>query len=278
MATTQYQIFCRYFNGELNRSVTNQTPCRWVGKQEWNNIMLFCSEAKNKNLYQKLCDQLAGKVTALNPKIPDPKDPTKTKMIVNLRWQKDFTVEENECYTMFETLKEIQALEKKNLVVREVCLIEPKDWLGNDSSGVLRRKKMMRDLAHWDTITQETSVSNPKYDMIFMYDGLAKQNGPICGVDDPDIEGLQQYRQDYGEEPDGSEVYSLNKTGQNKEQQPYIYYDAMKRVNFDIWFEHSIHASLTSAMTKANELVNIVGKANVKIGKVVPLDKYIEIV
>lgn len=257
MATTQYQIFCRYFNGELNRSVTNQTPCRWVSKQEWNNLMLFCSNATNRQMYQGLVDSLRGRDSAKKP--------------VPVRWQKDFNVEENECYTMFQTLEEIQALEKKNLVVREVCLIEPKDYLSNDNNGVLRRKKMMRDLAHWDTITHETSVSNPKYDMLFMYDGLAKQNGPICKG--------SAYEEDYGATPSGSETYALNTGSQTvKDQQPYIYYDAMKRVNFDIWFEHSIHASLTSAMTKANELVNIVGKTNVKIGKVVPLDKYIEIV
>lgn len=278
MATTQYQIFCRYFNGTLNRTVTNQTPCRWVSKEEWNNLMLFCSDAANKSLYAKLCDQLAGRVTAANPKIPDPNDPN--KQIVNLRWQKDFSIQENECYTLFKTKEEIEALEKKNLVVREVCLIEPHDYLYNDTNGTKRRKKMMRDLAHWDTITTETSVNNPKYDMLFMYNGLAKQNGPICGVDDPDISGIQEYKQDYGATPSGSENYALNPPSgtTNREQQPYIYYDGMKRVTFDIWFEHSVHASLASAMAKANELVNIMGKQNVKIGKVVPLDKYIEIV
>ena len=61
-------------------------------------------------------------------------------------------------------------------------------------------------------------------------------------------------------------------------QVPYVYYDRMKRVKFDAWFLYSTHTSLNSAMTKAREMANILGKDSVKIGKVVPLEHYIEIV
>lgn len=59
---------------------------------------------------------------------------------------------------------------------------------------------------------------------------------------------------------------------------PYVLKDRMEKVPLSPWFIHSTHASLNSAMTKARTLANIIGHSNIKIGKVVPLDQYIEIV
>lgn len=59
---------------------------------------------------------------------------------------------------------------------------------------------------------------------------------------------------------------------------PYVLKDRMEKVPLSPWFIHSTHASLNSAMTKARALANIIGHSNIKIGKVVPLDQYIEIV
>ena len=89
--------------------------------------------------------------------------------------------------------------------------------------------------------------------MVFIYDGIA-----------------------YGESRTGNADY--NAPNNDKKQIPYVYYDKMKRIKVDPWFLFSTHASLNSAMAKARELVNILGKDAVKIGKVVPLDQYIEIV
>lgn len=59
---------------------------------------------------------------------------------------------------------------------------------------------------------------------------------------------------------------------------PYVLKDRMERVPLSPWFVHSTHGSLASAMTKARALANLIGHSNIKIGKVVPLDQYIEIV
>lgn len=132
----------------------------------------------------------------------------------------------------------------------EYCLIEPAD---SGTSIAARKEKMNRELDIAEIIIEETKVSNPKYDMVFMYDGLA-----------------------YAESRTGTADYDT--TAASSKQIPYLYYDKMKRVKLDPWFLLSTHASLPSAMTKARELVNILGKDGVKIGKVVPLDQYIEIV
>jgi hypothetical protein len=89
--------------------------------------------------------------------------------------------------------------------------------------------------------------------MVFVYDGLA-----------------------YGESRTGRADY--NPSNSDEKQIPYVYYDRMKRIQVDPWFLFSTHSSLNSAMIKAKELVNILGKENVKIGKVVPLEQYVEIV
>ena len=59
---------------------------------------------------------------------------------------------------------------------------------------------------------------------------------------------------------------------------PYALIDRMERVPLSPWFEHSTHASLNSAMTKARALANNIGHENIKIGKIVQLDQYIDIV
>lgn len=228
MATTKYEVFCRYFNGDVNKCVTNQTEVEWVGREAYIDLEAFYNS--NKTEFLKLKSELTR--------------PT------NARRRKDFSVHEEDVYAQCSLYEQYQTLRKNNLLAEEVCTIEPADHLFQDQYGTKRKAKMARDLAHWDTIIAQTNVNNPKYDMIFMYDGLAKVEGGSC----------------------------LNPPQNDKHQNPYIYFDRMRRVNFDIWFLHSVHASLASAMTKANELVNIVGKNSIKIGKVVPLDKYIEIV
>lgn len=228
MAATKYELFCRYFNGDVNKCVTNQTEVQWVGRANMIDLTEFYNA--NKAQYQKLQQDLTR--------------PT------NARRRKDFSVAEEHVYAQCSLYEQYMTLNRKQLLAQEVCEIEPADHLYNDTYGYLRKAKMARDLAKWDTIVAETNVNNPKYDMIFMYDGLFKFEGPQC----------------------------INQPPQDNHQNPYIYADRMKRINFDIWFLHSVHSSLASAMTKANELINIVGKNSIKLGKVVPLDKYIEIV
>lgn len=150
------------------------------------------------------------------------------------------------------TEEDIKEAREKGTLAIEYCLVEPADSsLASDNAA--RQARMERELEFANIIIEETKVSNPKYDMVFMYDGLA-----------------------YAESRTGESDY-LATAAQGK-QLPYLYYDKMKRVKLDPWFLLSTHASLQAAMTKAKNLVNILGKEGVKIGKVVPLDQYIEIV
>ena len=41
MAATQYQIFCRYLNENVNRALTNQTVVEWISAEELNNLNKF---------------------------------------------------------------------------------------------------------------------------------------------------------------------------------------------------------------------------------------------
>lgn len=277
MATTQYQIFCRYFNGDINKCVTNQTPVEWVSKVDYNALLKYCNDTtKHTVTYTNPVTQQVTTKQQTNRELYADLVKAITGKTKPVRWEKDFSIIEKECWDNFKRLEEIQALDHKNLMSYEICEIEPADEMQGGTLSVLRRLKVTRDLAHYDTISSQTNVSNPKYDMIFMYNGIGQVKGPVFESNcSPAVE-----TEDYGQF-DGTSTtnkFCRNAAANDSHQQPYVYYDNMRRVNFDIWFEHSIHASLISAMTKANELVNIVGKNNVKIGKVVPLDKFIQIV
>lgn len=97
-----------------------------------------------------------------------------------------------------------------------------------------------------DYIVKALTVNNPKYDMIFVYDGLGY----------------------YNSQQGTSEDKLLNK----------LYFDKMKRVNFQPWFFHSTYHSLKSVMNKAAKLVDMFGKDHIMIGKEVNLEQYIDIV
>lgn len=55
-------------------------------------------------------------------------------------------------------------------------------------------------------------------------------------------------------------------------------YEGMERLKAQPWFLVATCNSLRAAMTKVEQLIDIYGKDAVKLGKVVPLDQYIEIV
>lgn len=90
-------------------------------------------------------------------------------------------------------------------------------------------------------VVRNSDINNPKYDMVFVWDGLGYFTSPNDG---------------------------------NYE----LYFDKMKRINFKPWFLHSVYLSLRAAMTNAQNLVNLFGKDHIMIGKEVALDQYIDIV
>ena len=223
---TQYQIFCRYLNETVNRTLTNQTTSEWISASEFKTLKEYYKA--NKNAYDKLCNDLTHGV----------------------RRKSQFTVEELNIYDSCSKYTTLLNAQSKNRLAVEFAMIRP---VGNDSK---------LDSALNELMVDQNRPNNPKYDMVFMYDGIAKTDeqsktstnplnpGPIVISESPVA---------------GGEI-------------PYLYYDNMKRIKLDPWFLYSTHSSLNSAMAKAKELVNILGKDAVKIGKIVPLDQYIEIV
>ncbi len=97
-----------------------------------------------------------------------------------------------------------------------------------------------------DLIINSSTISNPKYDMIFIYDGIG--------------------------------YYTNDEAGTAEEELNALYFDTMKRIKATPWFFNSKHHSLRAAQTTASKLVDLIGKEHVMIGKEVPLDQYIDIV
>jgi hypothetical protein len=229
MAVTQYQIFCRYLNEAVNRPLTNATSVDWIGAEEWEEIQKNYNE--NQDEYNTIKERiLSGEIK-----------------------ENQLSVQELLVYDNGKKYEDVQDKIEKHKIVLEYCIVEPHDSLYNDTNYVKKKAQMQRDLELYEYVIKETEASNPKYDMVFVYDGVA-----------------------YGESRTGTADY--NPPQSDGKQVPYVYYDRMKRIQLDPWFLFSSHASLNSTMIKARELVNILGKDAVKIGKVVPLEQYIEIV
>lgn len=179
MASTQYQIFCKYYHSSVNKIVNNLTKVKWVQAED----------NPNRNSYN--------------------------------------------------------TAESKPGI--ENCWIRPEN--GNESDD-WKKKAVMLDNRFNKIITDETNANNPKYDMVFIYDGVTSVTGPN----------------------------KIDTDGDDNATPPIVYYERMKRMEVTPWFLYATCASLNAAMTKASELVSIIGKENVMIGKVVALDQYIEIV
>lgn len=240
MAATKYNIYVRYMNN--NRVVSGQSTYDWMSNHEWNELNAFYS--KNEKTYKALLVALEN----------------------GSKKKENFTVEELNIYTKCKRILEFRENYSKNAGVLENVLIEPFDEMyidpdirdtSNDPARTrilkaMKNAKADRDAKNQQIITDETTPSNPKYDMIFMYEGLGKEEAD---------------RAVYNESP-----FSANNIV------PYVYYDNMKRVTINPWFFFAQYGSLQAAMTKAAELANIMGTDGVMIGKDVALDQYIEIV
>jgi hypothetical protein len=98
------------------------------------------------------------------------------------------------------------------------------------------------DLNMQNEIIKGSKLDNVKYDMLFVYSG--------CDIKHSVTEG----------------------------EMPYVLTDKFERIFMAPWFIHSVHSSLNSVMEKAQNLVDKIGCKNIMIGKVVPLDQYIDIV
>ena len=134
--------------------------------------------------------------------------------------------------------------------VYENMWIRPEDGLYEDDDGKKRKAAGKLDNKLQQVIINANNNSNPKYDMIFMYDGISS------------FEGEQK----------------RNPPDTDKSVNPLVYYEKMKRVDMCPWFLYATVSSLHTAMEKGEELVRIMGTKNVLIGKVVAIDQYIDII
>lgn len=226
MAATQYQIFCRYLNENINRALTNRTSIEWVDAKEYEAIK--STYTTNKSEYETM----------------------KTGVKAGTLKEKTLTLAQSNIYVPCKRYEYIQKQVSEGKAVIEYVYIRPADAFTGDTNGTKRKAAALLDQEKYQIIIDQNQAGNPKYDMVFMYDGIEAITG----------EG------------------TLNPPPNNTTSKPYLHYERMKRIKLDPWFLYSSHGSLRSAMTRANQLVNIMGKDAVKIGKVVSLDQYIEIV
>lgn len=122
------------------------------------------------------------------------------------------------------------------------------------------------DTALSNLIAEETENSNPKYDMIFLYDGIN-----IC-------EGAEVVNTEKFVLPSLTSVTTTEKTIVSRTS-PIVYYERMRRLDGPApWFLYASASSLKAILKKAEELINIMGSDNVIIGKVVEISEYLDIV
>lgn len=259
MATTKYNIFVRYTNESVNKPLTNTTEVEWVSALDWIEMQEFYSSHKTE-------------YAAIN-----------TAVLNGTKKVSDMTTHETQVY---EKCGEYTRLKKKVIENDGSVVIEnlfmrgyDDDYFGTETgvgaARIARKRQLNTIAAKMTSITTEGVVpSNPKYDMLFMYTGVGTATFPGWHLDDE-----KNYPQFFPWETKNEQVaIDTDPKFPPDHYIPEVYMEHMKRVQLDPWFFHSQHASLKSAMEAATKLVNILGKNSVKIGKVVALDQYIDIV
>ena len=135
------------------------------------------------------------------------------------------------------------------------CWVDTSVFERADVIANLKKNATNLDTRFNDLIQDSNQLSNPKYDMLFYFDGVETMDG---------------------------ETNRRNRQPVTKGGTPYyqtkLFYQKMKRLDMCPWVLYATVASLTVVLEKANEIVNIMGVENVLVGKVVALEQYIEIV
>lgn len=219
---TTYSIFMHYYNTDINKAVTNVTECEWLPADTANTRQLTVEDKDA--------------TTSGNNKAFKTEDAT-------IRLVEDYI---NDQYDG----KQYNELREKDEQALEYLYISPSTTVGSEDTNIYE-KLMISGL----------SVNNPKYDMVFMWDGL----GYITN----------EY---YKEMTYNSSNNNKTKYFEDQASTATLYYDKMKRIQFLPWFFHSTYHSLQAAMNRASQLVNVYGKEHIMIGKEVDLTQYIDIV
>jgi hypothetical protein len=210
---TEYDIFMHYYNDDIGKAVTN------IAETEWYPCLTTIDEydvkAKDpRNVYGDVVGQ--GNIAKYNAKYP-------TR-----------TVNAND-YVTLDYMKEFY----NNKLVNDKESLEFIYISENTTSNIAENTEVYEKF-----VTNSMTIRNPKYDMIFIWDGL----------------GVYENKYD--------------KTDPKNQ----LYFDKMKRLRFRPWFLHSKYHSLKAAMIRASELIDLFGKDHIMVGKEVDLTQYIDIV
>ena len=149
---TQYQIFCRYLNETVNRTLTNQTKSEWISASEFKTLKEYYNI--NKDAYDKLCDDLRH----------------------GIKRKSQFTVEELNIYNSCLKYTTLLDAQSKNRLAVEYAMIRPVDSLTDDKDGSLKKLDSALNQQLNELMVDQSRPNNPKYDMVFMYDGIARTN------------------------------------------------------------------------------------------------------
>ena len=141
----------------------------------------------------------------------------------------------------------------------------------NDNNNTLLKAAKALDSKLHDVIFNQISKDNDKYNMMFTYKGMVQTEEQITYYQ------LGNSFKQHGNIA-GPPIPSYNPNQSSSAEIPSAIYEGMERLKLDPWFLITTCNSLKAAMTKAEQLIKIYGKEAVKIGKVVPLDQYIDIV
>ena len=265
---TTYTVFMHYYNDAIGKSVSNTTKCQWysalttgqkyfgdalgVAVDEDGNIQKeYVTETiKEPLLNADGTPQMAALLDDNNQPILDKNGNviqyvlTTTKEITKEQVKKE-KIATSKGYENAETYLDIDDLDeekkKNNLETLEIIHISNKTTNTDETTDDYEKY-----------ILNSLKVTNPKYDMLFIYDGL----------------GYFHFKHEKDMKNDDA-TYNA---------QTQLYFDKMKRVTIRPWFFHSTYHSLKAALTKAEALIDLFGKDNILIGKEVDLTQYIEIV
>ena len=201
--------------------------------------------------------------------------------------------EEKTVYDLCNRYEEIRKMIGNDECVLEYAMIRPLDQMTYSTQGntaqqqLATNKKIAKrtDADLYNVVFDQNRNDNPKYDMLFTYNGMVQTSEQIdlykykttlktalqFTPGQVPVEALKPYTQQQNTAP-GSTIRSI------VEVPCSAMYERMERLKVSPWFYICTCNSLITAMNKARELVDIYGKDAVKIGKIVPLDQYIEIV
>jgi hypothetical protein len=233
-------------------------------------------------------------------KTPIPQDDGSVK---RLRYE-NLSIEEQHVYDLCERFLQIKEGIGDGTIVTEYAMIRPLDQMGfsystsgidsekrkNEIISKLRKSAKKLDAELHKVIYSQLKNDNEKYNMLFTYGGIAQTDEQVgyyqldntlerrieFGIAGPSIECLNPYVK--GDSNSSTKTEQLSGVSEVVEDIPNAVYERMERLKMDPWFLMTTCGSLKAAMTKAEQLIDIYGKDAVKIGKVVPLDQYIEIV